>query len=68
MCVPGSGGDQKRVLMSLELELQMIVSHHVCVGMEPWSSGRSASALDYWVIALAPDIWLGIEGMIMSKC
>ena len=41
----------------------------MCVlGMEPWSSGRAASALDHWVISLAPDIWLGVEGVIMSKC
>lgn len=32
MCVPGAGGGQKRVLDPLELELQVVGSHHVGVG------------------------------------
>ena len=36
---------QKRVSNPLELELQMVVSHHV--GLEHGSPGRAESALNY---------------------
>lgn len=47
--MPGTQGDQKRAQDPLELQLQRAVSLHV----GPGSSGRVASALNYWVICLA---------------
>lgn len=41
--VYGANGDQKRVLNSLELKLQMVVNHHVSTGIKLWSSTRAAS-------------------------
>lgn len=39
-------GDEKRVLCSLELELQVVVSHPMWVlGTEPWFPARAASTL-----------------------
>lgn len=43
-CVPDACGGQKRVLDSLELELEMIVSHQWELGT-PGSSARAARAL-----------------------
>jgi hypothetical protein len=49
MCMPGAGGVQKRMSDSLELKLQMSVSYHVMwvLRIEPRSSGKAASALNY---------------------
>lgn len=44
-CVPY--GDQKRALKSLELELQMIVSHHVGAGNQTQYSAIAASVLHH---------------------
>lgn len=41
--VYGASGDQKRVLNSLELKLQMVVNYHVSTGIKLWSSTRAAS-------------------------
>lgn len=38
LCMPGAGGEQKRTLDSLELDLQMIVGHHVVLGGIPVGS------------------------------
>lgn len=46
ICVPGAHGGQKRVLDSLELELQMVVSCHRVLGTEPRSPGRAMSTLN----------------------
>lgn len=43
MCVPGARKGQKRMLDTLELELQKVVD----LGVESWSFGRLASALDW---------------------
>jgi hypothetical protein len=37
-----------RVSDPLELELQMVVGHCVVPGIGPWSSGRTASAIDHF--------------------
>ena len=42
-CVPGAGGGQKRASYLLELELQMVVNHHVGAGKQTqacWESGQ----------------------------
>ena len=36
VCVFGAGKGHKRVLKPLELEVQMVVSHHVPVGNQVW--------------------------------
>jgi hypothetical protein len=47
-CACSTHGGQKRVSdSSLELELQMAVSCHVGVGIEPRSSGRAGSAFHH---------------------
>lgn len=43
-CMPNTEGAQKRVLDTLELELQSAVSHCVVMGTEPGSSTKAASA------------------------
>lgn len=49
-----AGGDHKRALGSLELELQVVVSSRTWVlGAECWSSGREARAFD--CRAIFPD-------------
>jgi hypothetical protein len=45
--VPGANGGQKKILGPLELELQMIISYHEVLGIEPGSSGRASSALNH---------------------
>ena len=48
MCVLAAHRDQKRVSDSLELELQMVVSHLTWVlEIESQDSGREASALNH---------------------
>ena len=32
MCVPGASRNQKNALDALELEVQMVVSYHMCAG------------------------------------
>lgn len=44
--MPGALGGQKKVLGSLELELQSHAGHHVVLGIECGSSERVASALN----------------------
>ena len=56
VCVPGcmavyhmcaeASGDQERALNPLELELQMIMSHHVALTIGPSSSARADSVLN----------------------
>lgn len=46
VCLPGDGGDQKRVLDPLELEYRCSNSH-VCSGNGLVSSGRVARALNW---------------------
>ena len=46
-------GGQKRVLDSQDLELKMVMSHHVVLGTKPESSGRSPSTLNHKLISLA---------------
>lgn len=50
-CVPGMYRDQKRVLDSLELKLQMVVSHHVDSGNRTWVSGTTVTALNHRLIS-----------------
>ena len=45
MGVYATHGEQKRALDSLELELYMAVSYHVCSGIQLSSSVRAASTL-----------------------
>lgn len=40
-CVPGTCRDQKSVSDPLELELRMVVSHHVDVGTQTWNLCKS---------------------------
>jgi hypothetical protein len=44
MCVPGAHGGQKRAPDPLDLELEMVVMHHVVLGIKPGSFGRVAGA------------------------
>lgn len=44
-CEPGALGGQKRMSDPLELELQMIMSHHKVLGIQPRSSERAVQAL-----------------------
>ena len=44
MCVPGTHGDQMRVLHPLELELQVTVSCHVGAGNRVQASESAAGA------------------------
>lgn len=43
--IPISQGGQKRVKYTLELEPQMVVSHHVSVGIQLKSYGRATAFL-----------------------
>lgn len=43
-CVSITSGCQKKASNSLELELKMLVSHHVGDGNGTWSSARTASS------------------------
>lgn len=52
----GAHSGQKRALASLELEFQAIVSCPVSDGKES-SSGRAASAFNFWATSLTPNIW-----------
>lgn len=47
ICVLGAHKIQKSVLDSLELNLQMIINHHMASGIEFRSSVRAANALNY---------------------
>lgn len=44
--VVGASGGQKRALIPLELELQMLLSHQWLLGTEPRSAARAQSALN----------------------
>lgn len=46
MCISDALRGHKTVSDPQELELQIIVSHHVGAGIEPWYSGRADSALN----------------------
>jgi len=46
ICLPSIGGGQKRH-RSPGTELQTLVSHHVVLGIELWSSRAAANALNY---------------------
>lgn len=48
--------DQKKGLNPLDLELQMIMGQHVGVLMEPMSSARETSVLDFWDISSVPKM------------
>jgi hypothetical protein len=50
-------GRQKRALDLLVLELQIIVTAKVVLGIEPWSSGPSAPAPSHWVISPDPQLF-----------
>jgi hypothetical protein len=52
-CVPSAHWDQKRSLDPLELELYVVVSHHVGARDQTLSSARAASALNFWAISAA---------------
>ena len=54
MCVTCAYWDQKRTQHPLGLELQKVVSHHVCIGNQPWSLKRTTSALNHWAFSLDP--------------
>ena len=45
--MPGVLGVQNRVLNSQELELQMVVIHHVHMNLEPGFPGRTVSIINY---------------------
>lgn len=65
-CVPSALGNQKRSLCILELEVWMVVSHHVGSENQTQVFRRIVSALHHWPISLAPHYaWLylvlGIE-------
>lgn len=51
--VPNAHRGQKNVSETLELELYIAASFHVCAGIEPVSSGRAASAPSNCPISLA---------------
>lgn len=56
MCA-GASRTQKRVLKSLQLELQAVVNHLMCVlGTKLQSSERVASILSLWAMFPAPDL------------
>lgn len=44
MCVPGTHGDEKRTLDSLGLQLQLVMSYHVCAGNQPPSPLESSQS------------------------
>jgi hypothetical protein len=44
-CMPGACFSQQRTPGSLDLELQMFVSHHVVLGTKPGSNAREINAL-----------------------
>lgn len=45
--MPGTHGGKRRILCSLETGSQMVMCHHVVLGIEPRSSVRTASALNH---------------------
>lgn len=51
MYMHGAWGGQKRVLGPLGLELWMVVSSYVMLGITPGSSERAACASDCWAIS-----------------
>lgn len=56
MYVFGVQGDQKKVLNPMELDLQVVVSHHVVTELKPESSART-STLNYRAISLTPGTY-----------
>lgn len=52
MCSAHRG--QKRASDLLKLQLEMVVTYHVVLGIEPRDSGKAASALSCQAISLAP--------------
>lgn len=47
-------GAYKRLCVSLELELEIIVSSHVHAGFDPRYSERIVSEFNHWAISPAP--------------
>lgn len=43
ICLSGTFGDQKKLSDPLKLELQTVVSRHVCVGNGIWALWKSSS-------------------------
>lgn len=59
-CMSGAHRGQKRTLASLDLKLQVVVSHQMGAGIEPGSSGRTAITLNHWAFFFFPilnHIW-----------
>jgi hypothetical protein len=54
-CVPGAWGGQKMMLDFLEQELLLWATMKM-LGINPGSSGRTASALNSWAIAPVPAL------------
>lgn len=46
-CMPSAHRHQKKALGSLELELQVAMSHYVMLGLELRSSAKATSSLNY---------------------
>jgi hypothetical protein len=44
---------KKRASCPLDLELQMVISHHWVLGIKPGSSARTANALNHGAVSLA---------------
>lgn len=57
MCVPGAWGGQKKASGPLELESQMVLSHHVEAGIDSRASVRAAGVLNHLITepALSPS-------------
>lgn len=53
-CKPVAPGGQKRILDPLELEILMVVSHHVDIGDQIQPPGRTANTLNYSAISPVP--------------
>lgn len=70
-CVCFAHRDQQRVPDPPELELQRVVSDHVCAGSQTWVLWRSVSALNPWAIQVPEShfplgVWLRASDLCSS--
>ena len=55
LCLSATQCSQERALDPLELELEVVVSHHVLLGTEPGSFVKAASALSSRAFSPVPQ-------------
>lgn len=65
MCMPGAQGGQKGASDSLQLELLMVWAIEWAPTIEPRFSGRTASAVNWWVFSPAPLVFFFLRHCLL---